>query len=103
MRFLLRLSLIAAAALAAVIGWNTARFDSRQIAVEPAAPLDVDASQASQRLAAALRIPTVSYPPPAAFDPAPFEELDRFLAASFPGVFRELQYEKVSDASLLLR
>lgn len=98
--------LIAAAAasliiLTAVLVGRAWRMPSRQVAVPPAAPPAIDADAAAQRLAGALRLPTVSTQDPAQFDGAPFRALHAYLAERFPRVHRTLRRETVNDYSLL--
>ncbi len=54
-----------------------------------------------ERLAAALRFPTVSHQDPGRFDPEPFQALHAFLEESFPRVHSALRREVVADYSLL--
>jgi carboxypeptidase PM20D1 len=88
-------------ALAVVLVVNALRFTSRQIPVEPAPAMSLDADVAT-RLAAAIRFHTVSHQDPAAFDGAPFLAFHRYLAETFPGVHRTLAREVVAGYSLLL-
>jgi carboxypeptidase PM20D1 len=79
---------------------NTLRFESRQVEVAAAEPVVVTDS-AVTRLAAAVRIPTVSPEDTADFDPAPFVELREFLATAYPLAHTHLQREVIQDHSLL--
>ena len=59
-----RLLLLAVAALVLLLGvlaLRAARFESKQVAVEPAPALSVDEDAVARRLAGGLRYPTVSY------------------------------------------
>ena len=56
---------------------------------------------AGERLAGALRIPTVSHGDPAKVDPSTFLALHRYIAEAFPAVHRHLQREVVNELSLL--
>lgn len=67
----------------------------------PSAPPAIDAAAAAGRLAAALRIPTVSHEGGEGFEAAAFAELHRHLEASFPRVHAALARETVGAASLL--
>jgi carboxypeptidase PM20D1 len=91
----------ALAILAAVLMVRAWRMPSRQIAVAPAPPVAVDGDAVAQRLAGALRIPTVSNQDPARFEGAPFRALHAYLAERFPRVHRELRRDVVNDYSLL--
>jgi len=56
---------------------------------------------AAQRLAAAIRIPTISPQSPEDFDGAPFLAFHAFLAESYPCAHAKLERETVSEYSLL--
>src|SRR5687767_10339984 len=79
---------------------NTARYRSEQPHVAPA-PIAELPDGASERLAGALRIPTISSDTPGAFDPEAFEALHAYLRSAFPGVHAELGRETVGGNSLL--
>src|SRR5262245_4276494 len=79
---------------------NTFRFGSRQLAVEPPSALAIEPA-AAERLAAALRLRTISHQDPARVETEEFRALHRHLAESFPIVHRTLRRETVSDLSLL--
>lgn len=68
-------------------------------AVEPVAVPDA----AVERLAGALRYPTISHEDPTAIDPDAFLALHAYLERSFPRVFATLEVEVVGGYSLLLR
>ena len=99
-----RALLVAAAALAAVVLvllLRGARFASKQLAVAPALPVEVDASGLAQRLAGGLRIPTVSSSDRSRVDASAFRRFHRYLRDSYPALHEVLERERVSDASLL--
>jgi len=81
--------------LARTIGYGTAQ---RPVRAEP--PVELPPG-AGERLAGALRIPTVSYEDPAAFDGEAFRALHRYLEATFSAVHSELRREAVATHSLL--
>lgn len=54
-----------------------------------------------ERLSGALRFETISHQDAADFDPEPFVELHRYLAAAFPKTHATLELERVADYSLL--
>lgn len=56
---------------------------------------------AAERLAGAVRIPTISHAEAAAFDPAAFQALHAYLQAQFPLAHDELRRETVGGHSLL--
>jgi carboxypeptidase PM20D1 len=59
------------------------------------------ASDAAEKLAAAIRLPTVSHQDPARFDGKPFLALHELLERSYPIVHRTLRREVVNRYSLL--
>lgn len=61
------------------------------------------ATPVAERLAAALRIETISYQNRQQIDYAAFQRLNEYLRQSYPRVFAELEVETVNDYSLLLR
>ena len=85
--------------LVAVVAANTLRARPEPLADRPAPPPPVDPA-AVTRLAAALRIPTVSSdagPPPA----DTLAAFHRFLATSYPRVHARLSRETIAGGSLL--
>ena len=100
MRRLLVLVGVALAALAIVLVVNVVRFTSRQIDVEPLAPMALEAG-VPLRLATALRFRTISHQNPAQLDESQFVGLHRHLERSFPRVHRTLSRETVERRSLL--
>lgn len=95
------LLVLAALALVALLAFNTWHASRAQPVVAPAAPLMVDTKGASERLAAAVRIPTVSSSVDPHANDAAFEQLRRHLVQSFPRVHAILKFEPVGDHSLL--
>jgi carboxypeptidase PM20D1 len=85
---------------AAVTAVRTARYDSMQAPVAPAAGAAI-AEGAAERLAGAIRIRTISPDDPAAFDGESFRTLHAYLAATFPLVHQQLGRETVNTHSLL--
>jgi len=94
----LRAVLLLVLVLAAVLAIRTAGLESRQIAVEPAEPLDdaFDLGAAVGRLTAALRYATTA---PA--DPGAFLGLHAHIEESYPRIHRTLLREVVNRYSLL--
>lgn len=84
-----------------VIGGNTLRHSSRQLAVQPAAPFPVNEQQVAQHLAQALRIKTISYESGKVSDPAAFTALHQLLERSFPLVHQHMKREVIGGHSLL--
>jgi carboxypeptidase PM20D1 len=67
------------------------------------APLPLDADALAGRLAAALRIPTVSQAVDVPVDRQAFADFHALLATQFPRVHQALQIERISEWSLMLR
>ncbi|HEX2080523.1 MAG TPA: M20 family peptidase [Longimicrobium sp.] len=88
------------ALLVAVVLVRTARFGTREAAVPAAAPYTPPAG-AAERLAEAVRIPTISHEDPARFDAAAFTAFHELLRARFPRVHARLRRETVAGYSLL--
>ncbi len=87
--------------LGVVVAIRTFTFTSRQLRVLPAAPLPVDSAGAAERLAGALRIPTISREPASAPGGETFGALHAYLAQAFPGVHARLERELVGRDALL--
>jgi len=100
LRRLLAIAVVAALFLAAVLAINSARLGSRQLEVGPLPALNMDLGAAAHRLAAAVRIKTISYDDRRAAGTA-FPELHDLLVRSFPNAHRVLQREVINGASLL--
>ena len=79
-RLLLTLFLLGLVALAAVFTVNTISFSSKQITVQPVEPVKVS-NEAVERLAAAVRIPTISYD--SGIDTAAFRQMDTFFKKNY--------------------
>jgi carboxypeptidase PM20D1 len=90
----------AALALAGIVFVRTARHGASRAVVAPAPEVPVPAT-AAERLAASLRIPTVSHADPSAFDAGAFRALHAHLEASFPRAHSRLRRETVGTYSLL--
>ena len=91
---------IALLVLIAVLLVRTATVESRQITVQPVTDLTVDANAAAERLAAAIRFPTISHED-GHVEAAAFGGLHRHLEQSFPRVHSSLVREPVAGYSLL--
>jgi carboxypeptidase PM20D1 len=91
----------AAVLLAAVVLVRTARYGPPPSFAVEAAPEDVLPGGAPERLAGAVRIPTVSTEDPSAFDAKAFSALHAHLEAGFPRVHAALRREVVGAHSLL--
>jgi carboxypeptidase PM20D1 len=92
------LSLVAI--LLAIVFIRTATFQSVQVTVAPSHPHAVDQG-ATDRLAAAVRIPTVSVAEGPGADFSSFDRFEEFLKVSFPHVHQHLTREVIGGHSLL--
>jgi carboxypeptidase PM20D1 len=99
-RSLLVLALVASG-LAAVVFLRAITWPSAQIAVDSIPPLAVD-DGAIERLAAAIRLPTVAPNASETGDAAAFDAFHRHLQASFPKVHAQLTREVVGNHGQLL-
>lgn len=87
--------------LIAVILVRTARFASRQVEVQSAAPVSLDAQVVAARLARALQFQTVSLQDTAPVNHDAFMGVHRYLQEQFPLVHGRLRREVIGDYSLL--
>lgn len=91
----------AIALLALLVAFNTLRLPSRQLAVAPLKPLELDQDAAARRLSGAVQIKTITYDhQPDASAPA-FLQFHDYLAQQFPLTHQLLKREIVSKYSLL--
>jgi carboxypeptidase PM20D1 len=88
------------AVLAAILVARTLGLASRQVRVEPLAPVAAD-REAPLRLAGALRFRTISHQDPAALEEDEFRGLERHLARTFPRVHAALARETIAGHSAL--
>ncbi len=93
------LALVAVVALVAVRGSGLA---SRQIQVEPIAPMEVDADAAAKRLSRAITYRTISHFDTSNLDAAAFQSFQTFLLNSYPAVHRALTREYIGDSLTVL-
>ncbi len=89
------------AVLVVVLVLRTATVKSRQIRAEPVNDLAIDSRAAAERLAGAIRFPTVSHEDGKSVETAAFRSLHEHLRRSFPRVHAALTRESVADYSLL--
>lgn len=87
--------------LVVAVAINTLRQGSRQIQVEPLAPVAVDKDAAARRLADAIRLRTVSSRDDASLNADQFRALHSLLEAGYPKAHAAMQRERVGDLSLL--
>ncbi len=99
-----KLFLLLGSAFAVLVAFTavvlTARYDSAQPHVTPA-PSVAFPEGAEERLAGAIRIPTISPEDPTLFDADAFRMLHEYLETAFPLVHSQLQRETVGTHSLL--
>ena len=104
MRLFVRAALAVVALLAVGLVLLLARalaLPSRQLRVEPAPRLAVDAPAAAGRLARAIQFPTVSHQDPAEDDPAALVGLQQWLEATYPAMHAALSRERLDGGALL--
>ena len=95
--------LLVVTALLLLVGFalaRTARYESPQPVVESAPDISIPEG-AAERLAGAVRIPTISHEDPSEFDAGAFRSLHAYFEAEFPQVHSQLRRETVATHSLL--
>jgi carboxypeptidase PM20D1 len=93
---------VAIAALGAVLVGRTLRVPApAAAAADGGAAIALDETAAAERLAGAIRFPTISYASGAPIDTAAFLGLHQYLAEAFPLVHQTLTREPVAGLSLL--
>ena len=100
-----RVFLLLGSAVAVLVAFSvvlTARYDSPQQRVTAAVMVAIR-DGAAERLAAAIRIRTISTDDPALFDAGAFRLFHEYVATAFPRVHANLQRETVATHSLLYR
>jgi carboxypeptidase PM20D1 len=100
---LVRTFLLLFVALLIALAANTSRYRSRQLKVSPVAAVAIDEDGAVNRLALAIRIPTISYEETAKIQHEEFRKLLGHLQSNFPLVHQKLEPEHMGDHSLLYR
>ncbi|SFF23869.1 carboxypeptidase PM20D1 [Fontimonas thermophila] len=88
--------------LLAILMLRTAQLDAQDALAPPISRIELDDMALAERLARAIRIPTITRPE-TPIDPSAFAELHGLLAAQFPRVHAQLAVERVGDFSLLYR
>jgi carboxypeptidase PM20D1 len=101
MKRALAVLLLLAVAFLGVLAYGASRLRSRQQPAERVELAAVDADAAAERLAAAVRIPTVSHFEGVGDDRAVFFRFHDFLATTFPGLHAAASRELVADRTLL--
>ena len=87
--------------LAAAVGVRAATLESRQIHAEAVKDLVIDARAAAERLAGAIRFPTISHEEGRDVEAEAFRGLHGYLRQTFPRVHASLSAETVAGYSLL--
>lgn len=101
MNQLSKIALAGAAVTAAVMAWNTAKLPSAASTAAAVKLPDIDTQGSVQRLAGAIRIPTISYEDRSRIDAKQFDAFADYLQKSFPKVHAALKRERVGAGSLL--
>ena len=91
---------VALVVISAVL-FRAASITSRQIHVEPIAPITIDIKRSAKRLAGAIRYKTVSYQDRSKIDSAEFLRFHQYIEQAFPRVHATLTREVVNEHSLL--
>jgi carboxypeptidase PM20D1 len=91
---------LALVTLVAVMGVNTWRKSSQQLAESTVAPVTVDAAAAAKRLAGSIPFKTVSQEVPTDAGDAEFKKLHAYLAQQFPLLHASLRREAVGHSLL---
>jgi carboxypeptidase PM20D1 len=100
MKKLLGMALLSLVALVLIRG---AMFGVNPAAVENIEPIAWDANKAVEKLAGAIRIPTISKGEGHAINEQAFVDFHLYLASRYPRVFNELEIETLAGHSLLMR
>jgi carboxypeptidase PM20D1 len=99
-RLLTRLLLLALLVFAAIFTVNTISFSSKQVTVQPVEPMKIE-DAAVERLAGALRLPTVSEE--GKIDTAAFRLLDTFFQKNYPLVDSMLEKTTIGGFSSVFK
>ena len=101
MKRLAQIVLIAVVAIVSIVAIRTLRLHSAQPLPGTPATIEIDARVAADRLAGAIRFPTISWGDATKRDPAAFLGLHQYLLTQFPGVSREMSRDTIAAYSLL--
>lgn len=93
--------LLSLAALAAVLSFHTLGLPSLPAASTTVVLAAIDEAEAAQRLAAAIRIPTISGAAGQPSDPVALAAFAELLASHYPNAHRVMRRERIGDGSLL--
>jgi carboxypeptidase PM20D1 len=86
--------------LTTIVVWRGARLESKQLAVSPAPPEQINLTAAVERLTTGLRFETVSHQSDLGHEPAPFADLHASLYALYPNTHRTLSRELLDGGVL---
>lgn len=103
MEYWLYLFLAGIVLIAALILGRAVAFRSRRYTVEPEPDCGIDLTRAANRLAGAVRLPTITHTDPTKADRGPFEQFIRYLEQAYPAAHETLEREIVNGYSLLYR
>ncbi len=92
--------LLAIAVIAAALAWHTWRLPSRQMAVQPVAPLALERDAVAARLAGALKFRTISDAASADTNAEEFKRLQAYLEQTFPRLHATLKREMIGHSML---
>jgi carboxypeptidase PM20D1 len=98
-RRILQLLIVLILGLALILAWQTWRFPSRQIQVEPRPGVVVDTEAAARRLSAAIQLRTIWSATDA--NATAFEALRQLIQTSYPGVHATLTQQRIGKHALL--
>lgn len=82
---------------------RTKNINSDTASTEKSAVIDIDEAAAAERLAGAIRFKTISYHEPPEGYTGEFPEMQAYLEAAYPRVFKNLSKEVIGGHSLLLK
>lgn len=87
--------------LVGVVVYRAMTFTPVESAAVTPASYNVDARAIAEKLADAVRFPTVSNQPPQPTDPAPFENYIAWLETAYPELHAKLKHERLGNHALL--
>ena len=100
MKFLLKAATVALLLIAVVLAWNTSRLPDPAPATAAVTQIAVDETGAAQRLAGAVRVPTISYEDRSRIDGKALDDLATYLEHNFPKTHAALTRERVGHSLL---
>ncbi|MES2488434.1 MAG: M20 family peptidase [Pseudomonadota bacterium] len=101
MKLLIKIAVAGLVVIATILAWNTAHLPAPAAQVTTTKLLDVDATASAQRLAGAIRIPTISFENRSDIDIKQFDALASYLQNNFPKTHAALTRERLDGGSLL--